>query len=177
MSSPNQGVLFLCTGNFYRSRVAEALFRSLPDSGWTAMSRGLSVTGGLRGLAPEASFFLEAQAIPFDPRDPLPLLVDELIAADHIVLLNHSEHEPMIARDFGAVYRKLLGRDAVTRWNIFDLPPRKVPWSREMPPSQPAVSALEHIRFAVESLARWLPRIPGLPPNEETGCVRQNKTL
>jgi len=164
-------VLFLCTGNFYRSRVAEALFRSLAPSGWTATSRGLSVTGALRGLAPEGSYFLEAQGIPIDPRDPMPLLVDELIAAGHIVLLNHAEHEPMITRDFGAVYRKLLARNAVTRWNIFDLPPHKVPWGREIPPSQPAVSALEHIRFAVECLARQLPAKPGSPNEKETSCT------
>lgn len=160
MSAPDRGLLFLCTGNFYRSRVAEAFFASLPHAGWTASSRGLSVTGGLRGLAPEAAAYLESQAIPFEPRDPLPLLVDELIAADHVVLLNHAEHEPLMVRDFGAVYRRLLARNAVNRWNIFDLPPRKLPWGREIPPSQPAVSALEHIRFAVESLARQLAARP-----------------
>lgn len=179
MNGPDQAaaVLFLCTGNFYRSRVAEALFSSLAPSGWKAASRGLSVTGGLHGLAPEASLFLESQSIPFAPRDPMPLLVDELIAADHIVLLNHSEHEPMITRDFGAVYRRLLGRNAVTRWNIFDLPPRKAPWGREMPPSQPAVSALEHIHFAVERLAGQLSSRPAPPHEKETSCTPSRGSL
>ena len=39
-------VLFLCTGNYYRSRYAEELFNDLARSaglGWTAASRGLAV--------------------------------------------------------------------------------------------------------------------------------------
>jgi len=149
-------VLFLCTGNFYRSRLAEALFNREAVPGWSAASRGLAVTGALSGLAPQVAEYLESAGIPADLREPRPLLVDELIAAGHVVLLNASEHEPMLLRDFRAVYRNLLAGGVVTKWNVFDLPPRKVAWGQDPPPGQPAVSAIEHVRFAVSDLARRL---------------------
>ncbi|MEI6032774.1 MAG: hypothetical protein WCS65_00660 [Verrucomicrobiae bacterium] len=155
-------MLFVCTGNYYRSRLAEALFRhgSASDrNGWDAFSRGLAVAGTLRGLAREARDFLEFLGIPADLRNPLPLLVDELISADHVVILNRAEHEPVISAEFRAVYRRLLEKNAVTCWNVFDLPARKPAWGKAIPPTQPAASATEHICFAVKDLLRQL-----LPP-------------
>jgi protein-tyrosine phosphatase len=155
---PGKQLIFVCTGNYYRSRIAEAVFRDASPTGsdWRAVSRGLIVTGALRGLAPEAREFLESSGIVPPSRDPAPLLVDELAAADHVVLLNRAEHEPLIAREFSAVYRRLLAKNAVTLWNVFDLPPKKSAWGKEPPPSQPASSATEHIRFAVKELLRQL---------------------
>jgi protein-tyrosine phosphatase len=156
---PANRVLFVCTGNYYRSRVAEALFRHYSTSAglaWEPFSRGLTVTGALRGLAKEARDFLELLGIPAPPRNPLPLLVDELITTGHVVLLNRVEHEPVIEREFRAVYRRLLEKNAVTFWNVFDLAPKKSPWGKELPPSQPAASATEHIHFAVKDLIRLL---------------------
>lgn len=158
MSAGKANVLFLCTGNFYRSRLAEILFAREAPEGWQAVSRGLVVTGALRGLAPQVAEYLASRGLEGDGRDPLPLMVDELIAADHVVVLNAAEHEPVLLRDFRAVYRKKLAGGEVTKWNVFDLPARKVPWGQDPPPGQPAVSAIEHIRFAVGDLVRRLER-------------------
>jgi len=156
-------VLFLCTGNFYRSRLAEILFEREGLPGWSASSRGLVVSGALKGLAPQVAEYLASEGVVADLRDPAPLLVDELVGAEHVVLLNASEHEPLLLRDFRAVYRKLLADGAVTKWNVFDLPARKVAWGQEPPPGQPPVSAIEHIRFAVSDLVRRLGQREGKP--------------
>jgi protein-tyrosine phosphatase len=158
---PTNRVLFVCTGNYYRSRLAEALFRHYSASaglGWDPFSRGLTVTGAVHGIAPEAQSFLELLGIPsaVPPRDPLPLLVDELITAGHVVLLNRVEHEPVIGREFRAVYRRLLEKNAVIFWNVFDFPPKKALWGKGLRPSQPVASATEHIHFAVKDLIRML---------------------
>jgi len=156
---PAKRVLFVCSGNYYRSRLAETLFRHETASagiGWDAFSRGLTVTGSLYGLAPEARNFLESLGIPVPSQNPMPLLVDELVSADHVVLLNRTEHEPVIAREFHAVYHRLLEKNAVTFWNVFDLASPKSLWGKESPPTQPAISATEHIRFAVKDLIRML---------------------
>ena len=46
-------VLFVCSGNFYRSRLAELLFNEAAektDVVWRAESRGLLKTGELKGM-------------------------------------------------------------------------------------------------------------------------------
>jgi protein-tyrosine phosphatase len=46
-------VLFLCTGNYYRSRFAEVLFNSVADRmglPWRASSRGLALEHHLRKM-------------------------------------------------------------------------------------------------------------------------------
>src|ERR1700684_2295954 len=50
-------VLFLCTGNYYRSRFAEILFNSVAGKmglPWRASSRGLALERGLNNIGPMA---------------------------------------------------------------------------------------------------------------------------
>ena len=50
-------VLFLCTGNYYRSRFAEALFNSVAGKmglPWRATSRGLALERGVHNVGPMA---------------------------------------------------------------------------------------------------------------------------
>src|SRR4051812_49894075 len=50
-------VLFLCTGNYYRSRFAEALFNSVAGKmglPWRASSRGLALERGVNNVGPMA---------------------------------------------------------------------------------------------------------------------------
>ena len=51
-------VLFLCTGNYYRSRFAEELFDYLAPAncaGWVAASRGIAVDLGNNNVGPIAA--------------------------------------------------------------------------------------------------------------------------
>ena len=149
-------LIFVCTGNFYRSRLAELLFNhhaALLGLQWKAESRGLMVTGRLRGLAAEARAYAELQGLPDAPgRNPLPLLVDELAAAGLVVLMNRTEHETFMEREFRPVYRLLLAKGALRAWNIFDIPAPRAVWGADPGLSQPAASSTEHINFAVRAL-------------------------
>jgi protein-tyrosine-phosphatase len=55
MAKRSEGtILFLCTGNYYRSRFAEVLFNSVADKmglPWRAASRGLALERGVRVYA------------------------------------------------------------------------------------------------------------------------------
>ena len=63
-------VLFLCTGNYYRSRFAEVLFNSVAGRtglSWRASSRGLALERGVNNVGPmavKAVKALEALAVP-----------------------------------------------------------------------------------------------------------------
>src|SRR5580704_19544869 len=62
-------VLFLCTGNYYRSRFAEVLFNSVAGKmglPWQASSRGLALERGVNNVGPmavEAITALEALGV------------------------------------------------------------------------------------------------------------------
>src|SRR5947209_4616021 len=55
MPSRQKNVLFLCTGNYYRSRFAEAFFNARApkaDVPWRAASRGLAIELGVNNPGP-----------------------------------------------------------------------------------------------------------------------------
>ncbi len=116
-----QRLLFLCTGNYYRSRFAEIFFN------WHAQSRGLTWRAESRGLALDAAnpgplsrhtaARLEALQIPFDAylRMPVDLAVSDLEAAHHIVAVKTTEHRPLLSQRFPQWL------DRVEFWNIDDI--------------------------------------------------------
>jgi protein-tyrosine phosphatase len=56
-------VLFLCTGNYYRSRYAEILFNSVARKmslPWRASSRGLALERGVNNVGPMAMTAVQA---------------------------------------------------------------------------------------------------------------------
>jgi protein-tyrosine phosphatase len=56
-------ILFLCTGNYYRSRFAEELFNhhaELAGLDWVAQSRGLALKRGAHNVGPISPFALHA---------------------------------------------------------------------------------------------------------------------
>jgi protein-tyrosine phosphatase len=99
-------VLFVCTANLYRSRIAEALFNHQAQSlglGWCAFSRGMSTEmTTMSGLAPHARDALAARQV--DPihtaKDKTPLSKDDLEMAHIIIALSDDEHRPMVRDQF-----------------------------------------------------------------------------
>ena len=99
-------VLFVCTANLYRSRVAEALFNHQAQNeglGWCAFSRGPTPEmTEMTGLAPHARQGLETRCsgLHHTAADKTPLQAEDLEMAHLIIALSQQEHEPMIASRF-----------------------------------------------------------------------------
>lgn len=122
VTEPKQDtVLFLCTGNYYRSRYAEIVFnelareRGLP---WTATSRGLAPSPRNVGpLSQHTHTALGKRGIDPDPhlRDPIAVTDADFAAAGLVVAVKEAEHRAMVERDFPA----RLGD--VEFWHVHDL--------------------------------------------------------
>jgi protein-tyrosine phosphatase len=101
-------LLFLCTGNYYRSRFAEELFNHrAPHAGlsWIAKSRALAIERGISNvdsLAPFAVRALEERGLGARGanRPPQRCTMIDLKAADWIVALNETEHRPLLLERF-----------------------------------------------------------------------------
>lgn len=101
-------VLFLCTGNYYRSRFAEELFNHKAAAiriGWQAQSRALAVERGIGNIGPLSPFALQAlQARGCSPtggnRMPRQCAATDLESAHRIIALNEPEHRPLIRERF-----------------------------------------------------------------------------
>jgi protein-tyrosine phosphatase len=114
-------VVFICTGNFYRSRFAEYLFNALAKQRglyWRATSRGLraKMTDGEGPISEFAAYRLTAMDIPFDgQRFPIQLSEVDLEDADLVVALKKAEHHPMMVQQFPA------WADRIQYWHIDDM--------------------------------------------------------
>jgi len=114
-------VLFLCSGNYYRSRFAEALFNHRAAAqrlGWAATSAGLMPEkfalnpGAVSPIVIEA---LSARHIVLrDPRRPVAVREADFAVAARVVALKEAEHRPLIAASFPA------WTDRVVYWNVHD---------------------------------------------------------
>lgn len=140
--------LFICSGNYYRSRFAEHLFNALADERglpWRAISRGTIVEDSkkyFRGqLAPEAIAALDRLGIPYHHalRDPRQLTLEELAAADLAIAVNEIEHRPHIERDF------LAHAERVEYWGVQDV---------GFVPADEGLARIEgHVRTLIDQLA------------------------
>src|SRR5947209_7304175 len=105
MELGKQRILFLCTGNYYRSRFAEMLFNHLARAeglAWQATSRGLALERGAGNMGPmsmTALIRLRQLGIPIeaDLRLPRHLSEDELADADLVIALKEAEHRPLLS--------------------------------------------------------------------------------
>jgi protein-tyrosine phosphatase len=102
---PDARVLFICTGNYYRSRFSEAWFNHLAlkhDSTWRAFSRGVDIELAPPGLSPFTRRYLSLKKVPIEltTADRNPLTVDDLTNAKHRIALKEPEHRPYFRRDF-----------------------------------------------------------------------------
>jgi protein-tyrosine phosphatase len=122
MSVSNQ-VLFLCTGNYYRSRYAEQLFNHLAmieGLPWRAFSRGLAEYSSPYNIGPMSRFALEAlQQKAIVPegatRYPRPCALADFDQAQLVIALKETEHRPLIARRFPGI------ADRVRYWHVDDI--------------------------------------------------------
>lgn len=98
-------ILFLCTGNYYRSRYAETLFNALAVDagiGLRATSRGLALERGVNNVGPiakETVKALEAQgihALVDFARFPQAVTATDFESASLIVALSDTEHRPLM---------------------------------------------------------------------------------
>jgi protein-tyrosine phosphatase len=101
-------VLFLCTGNYYRSRFAEELFNhraARAGINWQAQSRALAVECGVNNigpLSPRALWGLKTRGLSAKGGNRLPqqCVILDLETADHVVALNEVEHRPLMSERF-----------------------------------------------------------------------------
>jgi low molecular weight protein-tyrosine phosphatase len=118
-------VLFLCTGNYYRSRFAEILFNSVAGKmglPWKAPSKGLALERGVNNVGPMAVSAIKAletvgmHAAEDVARFPVPVTAEDLEGADRIVALKQAEHLPLLQERFPAWAGK------VEYWQVDDAP-------------------------------------------------------
>lgn len=117
-------LLFLCTGNYYRSRYAEILFNLRAQQtglNWNAESRGIAIDLGINNKGPisiHTSKGLTRHGLKLEiekVRYPLQLQEEELISAHHIIALYETEHKPLLAERFPS------WPDRVSYWQAPDI--------------------------------------------------------
>jgi protein-tyrosine phosphatase len=118
-------ILFLCTGNYYRSRFAEVLFNSVAGKmglSWKASSRGLALERGVNNIGPMAVSAVKAlqvrglRAAAEISRFPIQVTAEDFEAAHWIVALKEAEHLPLLRERFPAWAEK------VEFWHVDDAP-------------------------------------------------------
>ncbi len=140
-------VLFLCTGNYYRSRFAELLFNALAAARrlpWRAESAGLALERGIHNVGPIAATALAAlealgHAPPEEHRFPQPVREADLARADLVIALKRAEHHPLLRERFGG------WEDRVVYWHVHD--------TDQAPPQQALAEIEQLVRDLLEVLA------------------------
>ena len=116
-------ILFICTGNYYRSRFAEALFNhhaQLRELSWRAISRGLAIERVIE--INKLSRFTFAAMLQrgikrhHTSADLNALTSLDLIDADLAIAMCEAEHRPMMIEKYP------LWVDHVIYWHVRDLP-------------------------------------------------------
>ena len=116
-------VLFVCTGNYYRSRFSEILFNTLaPGYGvkTRAVSRGLItelVSEEMGNLSPHARQGLTARKIALDEpvRRPVQVQESDFQEARLVIAIDEWEHRPMISQRFPYWV------DRIQYWQVADI--------------------------------------------------------
>ena len=115
-------VVFICTGNYYRSRFSEHLFNALAEQrqlNWQATSRGLQ-TWMADGCGPISRSTVERLAergihLNGNIRFPISLTEADLEDAHLVVALKEAEHRDMMAEQFPA------WEDRIEYWHVDDI--------------------------------------------------------
>jgi protein-tyrosine phosphatase len=118
-------VLFLCTGNYYRSRFAEEWFNHLAirqGIAWRADSRGLAASFPRPRNPGTISVHVLAElerrgATARNPhRDPARVAEADLARASRVIALSEAEHRPLVAAAFPGWLER------VEWWEVGDIP-------------------------------------------------------
>ena len=116
-------VLFLCTGNYYRSRFAEIVFNHFAAErklSWRADSRGLARQFGPWNVGPISKYAIEALttrgiSCPSTTRNAMHCCEEDLTRADRVIALKEAEHRPLLAAHFPG------WEERVEYWHVHDL--------------------------------------------------------
>lgn len=115
-------ILFVCSGNFYRSRFAEAVFNFHASRGALpvrAFSRGLAtyLVLGAGPLSPHTRHALTTRAIPLSHtgQQPVSLTRTDLERAHRTIALKEAEHRPLMRAQFPD------WEDRIEYWTIHDI--------------------------------------------------------
>lgn len=122
-------LLFLCTGNYYRSRFAEEYWNARAEReslAWRADSRALSDPPSVRNPGPmSAGALAELARLGIEPRGalrpPLTLRKGELAHYARVIALDEEEHRPLVLRAFPELSNR------VEYWDIGDVW-KEEPW-------------------------------------------------
>lgn len=123
MAEPTRTVLFLCTGNYYRSRHAEAVFNHHAAAAaldWRATSRGLAPEFGVNNhgfMSRSTVARLAVLGISHDEYLRLPARVSEsdFAAAEMVIALKEAEHRPLMVERHPAWVQH------VVFWQVHDI--------------------------------------------------------
>jgi protein-tyrosine phosphatase len=139
-------VLFLCTGNYYRSRYAEELFNhlaKLEGLAWRAVSRGAverQFAENVGSISPYAHEALEKKSIVPEgaSRALQPCSMKDIGLAQIVIALSEAEHRPMIEERFPDVTRR------IRYWQVDDI--------ELVQPSIALAKIDDHVRELISSL-------------------------
>lgn len=116
-------ILFLCTGNYYRSRFAQHLFNALANNkglNWQAESRGLAIERGFNNVGAISTHAIKGLrerglSVPADERLPLQVTDADFAIANKVIALDEEEHRPIMLERFPQWIEK------VEYWIVHDL--------------------------------------------------------
>lgn len=114
-------VLFLCTGNYYRSRFAEEMFNHearLAGLNWRASSRGLAPEPSPENVGAISTFALQAltdRSISMTERLPVVCTIGDLESADRVIALKEAEHRLFLETRFPG------WENRTTYWHVHDI--------------------------------------------------------
>ena len=117
-------LLFVCTGNYYRSRTAEELFnfliqeKSLPHLAYSkGLREDMSKSPNVGPMSRFAKAFLQKLDVPIKGIDRMPqsLLEEDFETYDIIICMDEVEHRPMMQERFSAY------ENEVEYWEVRDV--------------------------------------------------------